>query len=214
MKTSNSGRARKAIQLVLAAGMAVGASQQALAGNIFLSIPGIPGESTDDKHKDQIDIESYSQSVEGRDCQLSFSKRVDKASPLLAEAASTRKTIPSATLVVRRLNYKDQSDEYIKLTMSSVTVVSSDMCDKRRVRAGEHHRQHALHPDRPHAAGARRQAPARSQQDHHVRRRRGGRQVAARKSARQREGPVEGPALFISGSRARRRLTPPAGSPR
>lgn len=127
MKTSNSGRARKAIQLVLAAGMALGASQQALAGNIFLSIPGIPGESTDDKHKDQIEIESYSQSVEGKDCQISFSKPVDKASPLLAEAASNRKTIPSATLVVRRLNYKDQSDEYIKLTMSSVTVVSSDM---------------------------------------------------------------------------------------
>jgi type VI secretion system secreted protein Hcp len=127
MKTSNSGRARKAIQLVLAAGMAVGASQQALAGNIFLNIPGIPGESTDDKHKDQIDIESFSQSVEGRDCQVSFSKRMDKASPLLAEAASNRKPIPSATLVVRRMNYKEQSDEYIKLTMSSVTVVSSDV---------------------------------------------------------------------------------------
>ncbi len=128
MKTSNSGRTRKAIQLVLAAGMAVGASQQALAGDIFLSIPGIPGESRDDKHKDQIDIESFSQSVERGDCQLTFSKRVDKASPLLAEAASSRKPIPSATLVVRRTtDFKEQSADYIKLTMSFVTVLSSDM---------------------------------------------------------------------------------------
>jgi type VI secretion system secreted protein Hcp len=126
MKSNNSGRARRAIQIVLAAGMAVGASQQALAGNIFLNIPGIPGESIDDKHKDQIDIESFSQSVEGRDCQVSFSKRMDKASPLLAEAASSRKPIPSATLVVRRINFKEQSEEYIKLTMSSVTVLSSE----------------------------------------------------------------------------------------
>ena len=127
MKTNNSGHARKAIQLVLAAGMAVGASQQALAGNIFLSIPGIPGESVDDKHKDQIDIESFSQSLERGDCQLTFSKRVDKASPHLAEAASSRKPIPSATLVVRRTGFKDQPEEYLKLTMSYVTVVSSEM---------------------------------------------------------------------------------------
>ena len=129
MKTNSSGRARKAIQIVLAAGMAIGASQQALAGNIFLNIPGIPGESTDDKHKDQIEIESFSQSVDkGGDCSLYFTKRVDKATPLLAEAASGRaKPIPTATLVVRRMNYKEQSEDYIKLTMSSVTVLSSDI---------------------------------------------------------------------------------------
>jgi len=128
MKTSNSGRARKAIQIVLAAGMAVGASQQALAGNIFLSIPGIPGESVDDKHKDQIDIESFSQSVEkGADCQLSFTKRMDKATPLLAEAVAKGKPIPTVTLVVSRVNYKEQSEDYIKLTMSSVTVLSSEL---------------------------------------------------------------------------------------
>jgi type VI secretion system secreted protein Hcp len=127
MKTSNSGRARKAIQLVLAAGMAVGASQQALADGMFLNIPGIPGESTDEKHKDLIDVTSYSQSVEGRECQFSFTKRLDKASPALAEAASTRKPIPSATLVVSRTNYKEQSEDYIKLTMSFVTVVSSNL---------------------------------------------------------------------------------------
>jgi type VI secretion system secreted protein Hcp len=128
MKTSKSGRARKAIQIVLAAGMAIGASQQALAGNIFLNIPGIPGESLDSKHKDQIDIESFTQSLErGGDCQLSFSKRVDKATPLLAESVAKGKSIPSATLVVTRNTGKDQPEEYIKLTMSSVTVLSSDM---------------------------------------------------------------------------------------
>jgi type VI secretion system secreted protein Hcp len=126
MKTSQSGSSRKAIHVVLAAGVAVGASQAAVADDIFLNIPGMPGESTDSKHKGEIDVMSFSQSFEGRECpQVTLTKRFDKATPLLAEATSKGKAIPSATLVVRKSSYKDQQ-EYIKLTMSYVTVLRSD----------------------------------------------------------------------------------------
>ncbi len=123
MKTSN---ARRAVQVVLAAGVAVGAAQESLADDIFLNIPGIPGESVDSKHKDDIDVASYSQSLDDKQCpQVVLSKRVDSSSPLLAEAITEKKPIPSATLVVRRSGYKD-SVEYIKLTMSYVTVLRSE----------------------------------------------------------------------------------------
>ena len=123
MKTSN---ARRALQVVLAAGVAVGASQQPLAADIFLNIPGIPGESVDSKHKDDIDVTSYSQSLDERQCpQVAISKRVDKASPLLAEAVSEKKAIPSVSLVARRSGLKD-TVEYLKLTMSFVTVLRSE----------------------------------------------------------------------------------------
>lgn len=122
MKTSN---ARRAVQVVLAAGVAVGAAQESLADDIFLNIPGIPGESVDSKHKDDIDVASYSQSVDEKQCQVAISKRVDRSSPPLAQAIGEKSAIPSATLVVRRSGFKD-SVEYIKLTMSYVTVLRSE----------------------------------------------------------------------------------------
>lgn len=126
MKASQSGSTRRAIQVVLAAGVAVGASQAAVADDIFLNIPNVPGESQDSKHKGAIDVMSYSQSFQSKECpQITLTKRFDKASPALAEAVNSRKPIPSATLVVRKSTSKDQQ-EYIKLTMSYLTVLSSD----------------------------------------------------------------------------------------
>jgi len=71
-----------------------------MAGDCFLKIEGIPGESTDDKHKDWIEVLSYSHGVsqmaggdrstggaatEGRCSHQDFSivKTLDKASPTL-----------------------------------------------------------------------------------------------------------------------------------
>jgi type VI secretion system secreted protein Hcp len=71
-----------------------------MPGDAFLKIEGIPGESTDEKHKDQIEILSYSHGVSqmasasestaggkttGRCDHQDFSivKELDKASPLL-----------------------------------------------------------------------------------------------------------------------------------
>ncbi len=81
-----------------------------MAFDAFLKIDGIPGESTDDKHKEWIEIESYQQgltqpasatasSVGGASAErvnfgpLIVSKLVDKASAKLFEACCTGKHI-------------------------------------------------------------------------------------------------------------------------
>lgn len=126
MKVSGSRNARKAIQVALAAGVAVGASQAAMADDVFLKIAGLPGESVDSKHKDAIDVLSFSQSVEGRQCPLiRVAKRVDKASPGLAEAASSQRAFASATLSVVRGADSKAGQEYYTMTMSSVQVLGS-----------------------------------------------------------------------------------------
>ena len=123
MKTSQSGSARKAVQIVLAAGVAVGAAQ-AQAADIFLRITGLPGESMDDKHKGDIDVLKYSQVVDNKSCRLGILKSVDRASPGLASAASTGGTFASATLFARKAG-KDQV-EYYTITMQGVSVGTSD----------------------------------------------------------------------------------------
>jgi type VI secretion system secreted protein Hcp len=125
MKTRHSGSTRKAIQVVLAAGVAVGATQAVAATDMFLKITGLPGESVDSKHKDEIDVYSFSQSMDGKQCPLiSLSKRIDKSSPGLAEAIYRQKSLPSALLTVRKAGEK--GDEYYKVTMTSVFVLSAD----------------------------------------------------------------------------------------
>jgi type VI secretion system secreted protein Hcp len=124
MKTCPSGSTRKALQVVLAAGVAVGATQ-AMAEDMFLKIAGLPGESMDSKHKDEIDVYSFSQTVDAKQCpQITLTKRVDKSSPGLAEAASTQKSLASALLTVRKSGEK--AEEYYKVSMSYVYVLSAD----------------------------------------------------------------------------------------
>lgn len=126
MNVNRSRSARKAIQVVLATGVAVGASQAAVADDVFLTISGLPGESVDSKHKDAIDVLSFSQSVEGKQCPLiRVVKRVDKASPGLAEAASSQRAFASATLSVVRGADSKAGQEYFTMTMSSVQVLGS-----------------------------------------------------------------------------------------
>jgi type VI secretion system secreted protein Hcp len=88
----------------------------------FLKIEGIQGESRDAKHKDQIELESFSwgetQSgsvgpgggagkVQMQD--LHFVKRLDKASPKLFLACASGQHIKGATLVARKAG-KDQQE--------------------------------------------------------------------------------------------------------
>jgi len=125
MKKRASGSARRALQVVLAAGVAVGATQAVEAGDLFLKIVGLPGESTDSKHKDDIDVTSFAQSVDGAKCgQLAFTKFVDKASPGLADAAAKKSSFASATFVARKAG--KEAVEYYTLSLSNVSVSSWD----------------------------------------------------------------------------------------
>ena len=107
------------------------------AVDYFLKIDGIQGESRDDRHKDEIDIESFSwgetQSgtfavgggggagkVSMQD--FHFTMPVNKASPALFLACAQGDHIKNAILTCRKAG-KDQQ-EFLKITMSDVLVSS------------------------------------------------------------------------------------------
>jgi type VI secretion system secreted protein Hcp len=103
----------------------------------FLKIDGLPGESTDDKHKGEIEVESFrwgeTQSgtaghgggggagkVSPQD--FHFVKKLDKASPVLMIACATGIHYKTAILTARKAGGGQQ--EYLKVTMEDVLVSS------------------------------------------------------------------------------------------
>jgi type VI secretion system secreted protein Hcp len=106
----------------------------------MLKIDGIKGESTDSKHKDEIEIESFSWGatqpgtfasgggggagkVSFQD--IHFTTKVNAASPNLLLACATGMHIKSATLTVRKAG-KDQQEFYIvKMTDNLVSSYQS-----------------------------------------------------------------------------------------
>lgn len=123
MKTRQGSNARKAIQLVLATGVAVGAAQAQAAADIFLTITGLPGDSLDSKHKDAIDVISFSQAVDNKECALAITKGLDRASPGLVSAAATKGSFGAATLVAR--NAGKNQIEFYTITMQNVVVTNA-----------------------------------------------------------------------------------------
>ncbi|MBV8209318.1 MAG: type VI secretion system tube protein Hcp [Burkholderiaceae bacterium] len=111
------------------------------ATNIFLQLDGIPGESTDAKHKEQIDILSYSlgltnlantSSSSGAGASsgklacgaLVLTKFVDKSSPPLIAAIAGGKHIKSGKLSFTATGPKGGADYYVvSLTDLAVTAI-------------------------------------------------------------------------------------------
>jgi type VI secretion system secreted protein Hcp len=105
------------------------------AVDAFLKLDGIDGESTDDTHKNEILIESWSfgvvprssatgQQTSARPCisDISLVKLVDKASPVLFAYAATGSHIPNAVLTVRKRG--ENPIEYLTVTLKDVLVSS------------------------------------------------------------------------------------------
>ena len=107
------------------------------AVDYFLKIDGIQGESRDDRHKDEIDIESFSWGETqsgtfavgggGGSGKVSmqdfhFTMLVNKASPALFLACAQGDHIKNAILTCRKAG-KDQQ-EFMKVTMNDVLVSS------------------------------------------------------------------------------------------
>lgn len=107
------------------------------AVDYFLKIDGIQGESQDDKHKNEIPLESWSfgesnagsfshgtgggaGKVQMQD--FHFVKKVDKSGPKLFLACAQGEHIGSALLTCRKAG-KDQQ-EYLKVTLKDVLVSS------------------------------------------------------------------------------------------
>jgi type VI secretion system secreted protein Hcp len=98
------------------------------ASDYLLEIDGIKGESTDEKHRDSIEIESFSWGATNsgsvaKAITLSLGKRIDKASPQLFLACAKGNHIPQATLVCRKTTGGGKQDYYV-ITLSDILVSS------------------------------------------------------------------------------------------
>ena len=109
-----------------------------MAVSIFARIGTIQGESQDAKHKDEIEVLSWSWGVsqsgtilhggggggEGRAsfADFNFTHYLDKASPLLMTACATGEHIKDATITVRKAGEDER--EYLVIQMTDVLVTS------------------------------------------------------------------------------------------
>ncbi|HEY7316059.1 MAG TPA: type VI secretion system tube protein Hcp [Candidatus Binatia bacterium] len=108
-----------------------------MAVDMFLKIDGIPGESTDTNHRDEIDVLSYSWGesqpattgsaggpAAGRVTMqdFHFTMKINKASPKLFLACASGTHMRSAILTVRRSG--GNPVEFLKWTLTDVTVAS------------------------------------------------------------------------------------------
>jgi type VI secretion system secreted protein Hcp len=111
-----------------------------MAVDMFLKLGDIKGESNDDKHKDELDVLSWSWGMTQSGTthlgsgggagkvavnDLHVTKFVDKASPNLHLACCTGKHYDQALLTVRKAG--DKPVEYLKITLEEVLISSVSM---------------------------------------------------------------------------------------
>ena len=107
------------------------------AVDYFLKLDGIQGESQDSKHKDEVDVASWSwgETQSGSFAQgggggagkvamkdFNFTMAFNKASPKLMLACADGEHIKTAVLTCRKAGKEQQ--EYLKITMSDVIISS------------------------------------------------------------------------------------------
>lgn len=105
--------------------------------DFFLKLDGVPGESTDDKHKGEIEVESFSWGEANAGTgghgggsgagkvvpqDLVFTKRMDKSSPVLFIACATGQHFKDALLTARKAGGTQQ--EYLKMKLEEVLISS------------------------------------------------------------------------------------------
>jgi type VI secretion system secreted protein Hcp len=113
------------------------------AGDMFLSVKGakagpINGEAQDDKHKNEIEVLSWSWGMQGKPSlgggspsgkatvrELRIVKYVDKASTALMSALRTNEVIKEAVLTLRKSSKPPL--EYLKITINDGRVMSLDV---------------------------------------------------------------------------------------
>jgi len=108
-----------------------------MATDIFAKLGDIKGESLDDKHKDEIEVLSYSWGVtnsgsmghgsgggEGKASfhDMSFVHNIDKSSPVLMQTCATGTHLKEATITHRKAG-KGQH-EYLVIKMNDVIITS------------------------------------------------------------------------------------------
>jgi type VI secretion system secreted protein Hcp len=108
-----------------------------MAADIFAKIGDIKGESLDDKHKDEIEVLSWSWGVTNtvvlsggggsaagkpHFSDLSFTHKIDKASPLLLKACATGVHLKDATITHRKAGKGQQ--EFLIFKLNDVIITS------------------------------------------------------------------------------------------
>jgi type VI secretion system secreted protein Hcp len=108
-----------------------------VAVDYFLNLPGIPGESADAKHKDEIDVVGFGFGasmgkkpgiVAGLAAldELMVLAPTSKASPLLWLACASGQHLQTAVLTCRRTAVKTQVN-FLKITLTDVTITSYEV---------------------------------------------------------------------------------------
>jgi type VI secretion system secreted protein Hcp len=108
-----------------------------MAADIFAKIGDIKGESLDSKHKDEVEVRSWSWGVsqsgsiaqgsgggEGKASfnDFNFTHKIDKASPSLMKACATGNHIKEATITVRKAGKGQQ--EFLIIKMNDIIITS------------------------------------------------------------------------------------------
>jgi type VI secretion system secreted protein Hcp len=119
---------------LVATGIAASTSAVA-ASDMFLKLGNVKGESTDQKHKGEIDVLAWSWGQSTGDAQtkkgrvpaaciqdLALTKFVDSASPALIMMGVTGQVVPEAVLTVRKTGQDGQGQDYFTLRLTNVTV--------------------------------------------------------------------------------------------
>ena len=111
-----------------------------MAATIFARLGTIKGESQDARHKDQIEVLSWSWGVSQSGAvahgggggagkasfhDFSFTHHIDRATPALMRACATGEHLKDATITVRKAGKGQQ--EYLVITMTDVLVTSVSM---------------------------------------------------------------------------------------
>ena len=122
MKPISNGRMRRAVQVVFATGVAAGAVQAQAAIDSWIKIPGIPGESAAVDHKGEIDVLTFSQSLDAKACQFAVVKYLDSATPALSEAVARKTNLPNVTFSARKAG--EGQKDFLTITLMSATVSS------------------------------------------------------------------------------------------
>jgi type VI secretion system secreted protein Hcp len=98
------------------------------SADIFLKLDGIGGESTDDDHKGEINVESFTFDAKRTSGKARFSplrvlKVVDASSPKLMQAAASGRHIHNGTLIFRRSS-DPNGVEFLTYKLSDIIVSS------------------------------------------------------------------------------------------
>jgi type VI secretion system secreted protein Hcp len=121
----------RALKSMLVLACAAGAGQAMAAEDIFLKLSGIAGDATDDKHRGEIVVKAYSQTVSntgGNGGDITVSKNLDPSSPALITSVLTGTLIRDGLITFRR-GGRDLAEYYtvqlVGISVSSVEQVDS-----------------------------------------------------------------------------------------